>query len=343
MHRRRDGGISRNGNDSVGPRTLVILLPLFALALAVYLARMWTRVGRRCRLNAADYMITAATISETFSIVLTAVAVANGFGRHVSALTTDSIETIGAATFAAAFFGFAASCASRISVACLLLQFTQSRAWRMILWMTVAFQALLFLGCELVITLQCRPIRAKWANVPGARCISAQENWIMGYVFISIAMFSDVVFAIFPILLVWRLSRSLVERLLLSALLGLGLLGVIAGAVKIVTLKYFKIGSENVVADMMPVYLWSRIEEIVIIAAACVPLLKAPIENLLYLWFGIRFYPTVRDLDTTHTSPPFEFPREGAHCWWHGGSEQSSQQSSSTGRPAEGVVLEHAE
>ncbi|KAK3360675.1 hypothetical protein B0T25DRAFT_536157, partial [Lasiosphaeria hispida] len=254
MQRRRDGG-SRNDSDSVGPRTMAILLPLFLLALAVYFARMWTRVGPRCRLNVADYMITAATISETFSIILTAVAVANGFGRHVSSLTTDSIEMIGAATFAAAFFGFAASCTSRISVACLLLQFTQSRVWRIVLWMTVAFQALLLLGCELVITLQCRPIRAKWARVPGARCISAQENWIMGYVFISIAMFSDVVFAVLPMLLVWRLSRSLVERLLLSALLGLGLLGVVAGAVKIVTLKYFKIGSENVVADMMPVYL----------------------------------------------------------------------------------------
>jgi len=163
---------------------------------------------------------------------------------------------IGTTTFTAAFFGFAASCTGRISVACLLLQITLSRTWRAALWMTISFQSLLLLGCELVIALQCRPIRAKWAKgIPGAKCISVQENWIMGYVFTAVAMFSDFFFASLPMFLVWRLTRSPVERLLLSVLLGLGLLGVGAGAVKMVTLKQFRIGSENVVADMMPVYL----------------------------------------------------------------------------------------
>lgn len=104
-------------------------------------------------------------------------------------------------------------------------------------------------------------------------------------------------------LLIWRLSRSSVERLLVSILLGLGLIGVGANAVKIVTLQTFQIGSTNVVADMMPVYLWSRVEEIVIIIAACAPLLKAPIERLLDRRFGLRFYPPVRSLDSVQSLP----------------------------------------
>lgn len=48
---------------SVGPRTLAALFPLFSLALAVYLVRMWTRSRPTRRLNAADYAVTVAMVS----------------------------------------------------------------------------------------------------------------------------------------------------------------------------------------------------------------------------------------------------------------------------------------
>jgi len=69
-------------------------------------------------------------------------------------------------------------------------------------------------------------------------------------------MISDALFAILPIFIIWRLSRSMVEKVLLSILMGLGILAVCAGAFKIVTLKSFVVTSENVVGDMMPAFLW---------------------------------------------------------------------------------------
>jgi len=48
----------------------------------------------------------------------------------------------------------------------------------------------------------------------------------------------------------------MVEKVLLSILMGLGILAVCAGAFKIVTLKSFVVTSENVVGDMMPAFLW---------------------------------------------------------------------------------------
>jgi len=124
-------------------------------------------------------------------------------------------------------------------------------------------------------------------------------------------------------LLIWRLSRSLVERLLVCILLGLGLFGVVANVVKIVTLQTFQIGSANVVADMMPVYLWSRIEEILIIIAACAPLLKAPVERLLGRWFGLQFYPVARDLSSAYSLP-------SGYSWWYSWSQRSPSTEAST-------------
>ena len=63
---------------------------------------------------------------------------------------------------------------------------------------------------------------------------------------------------------------------------------------------------------------WSRIEEMVIIAAACAPLLKVPIENKLYQLFGLRFYPATRDLNGLQTSS-FELPSNKDDNCWSGG------------------------
>jgi hypothetical protein len=53
---------------------------------------------------------------------------------------------------------------------------------------------------------------------------------------VGIGTFSDVLFAVLPMFLIWRLSRSPIERLLVSILLRLGMLGVLANAIKVVRL-----------------------------------------------------------------------------------------------------------
>jgi len=50
----------------VGPRTLAVILPLFAISLAVYTVRIWTRARPKLRLNAADYTISIAMVPYLF-------------------------------------------------------------------------------------------------------------------------------------------------------------------------------------------------------------------------------------------------------------------------------------
>jgi hypothetical protein len=123
--------------------------------------------------------------AETISIALTVVAVARGFGRPVYFLTPDDQEVIGVSTYIVFIVALWASCFARISVACLLLKFTQSRAWRVVLWAAIAFQVALLVGCDVIELLQCRPIRAIWAVVPDAQCMETEHVWAMAYVFIG--------------------------------------------------------------------------------------------------------------------------------------------------------------
>jgi hypothetical protein len=91
---------------------------------------------------------------------------------------------------------------------------------------------------------------------------------------------SDLVFAIMPISFIWSLNRPVIERILLSALMGLGMIAAMAGAIKFYYIRTWKYG-EEAVDETVSVYMWYRVEEISLIAAACAPFLKRPIESML--------------------------------------------------------------
>ncbi|KAK3377634.1 hypothetical protein B0H63DRAFT_417196 [Podospora didyma] len=287
-------------NTTSGPRTLAVLVPLFAFALLLYVVRIWTRLHAKQRLTAADYTITVAVVAETISIAFTAAAVSHGFGHPPQYLSKEATNAIGELTFVVFVVALWASCFGRISVACLLLQFTQHAWWRAVLWATVAFQMVALVGCSIVELIQCRPIRAAWdPEIAGAQCFALEDIWANAYVFIAIAMFSDAIFATLPILIIWRLSRSVVERTLISILMGLGLFALGSCIIKIFLVQKYNVTSEDNIVDMMPVFLWTRVEEIIIIIGACAPLLKSTIEGMLHRRFGVpRFLPTVRELNS---------------------------------------------
>ncbi|KAK0710821.1 hypothetical protein B0H67DRAFT_265765 [Lasiosphaeris hirsuta] len=297
-----EGGVTTD--NSVGLATLAVVVPLFTLAIIVYSIRIRTRMRPKYRLNAADYTITIAFLAEALSIALTIAAVANGFGRPAQHLSDKEKEIIGITTFIVFIVAFWASSFSRISVACLLLQFTPYKVWRALLWTTIVLQVVLLISCDIVELVQCRPIRAIWADVDDAECLPAESLWNSAYGMVAFGMFSDALFAVQPMLIIWRLSRSPVEKVLISVLLSLGLLAVGTGVVKILTMKTYDNNSDNVMGDMMPLYLWTRIEETVLIIAACAPLLKSPIEGMLHRRLGLPgFSPMVRYLNTVDALP----------------------------------------
>jgi hypothetical protein len=189
-------------------------------------------------------------------MVLTAVAVSRGFGRPMYLLSANDTEVIGISTFIVFVIGYWASTFARVSVALLLISITQQKIWRGVLWSIIVFNMVLLVGVNIFELFQCRPIRAIWAEVPGAKCFPPETVWNLGYAVIAVGIISDAVFAVLPTILIWRLSRDPVEKALLSLLMGLGLIAMAAGVPKITTMQLYDTRSDNVMGDMMPCYLW---------------------------------------------------------------------------------------
>lgn len=111
-------------------------------------------------------------------------------------------------------------------------------------------------------------------------------------------MLSDLILTVLPMFLIWKLSRSILERCLVSVLMGLSLFATVAAALKVVYMKTFDMDSPDTFRATMPLFLWCRMEECLIVAAASAPLLKAPVERILDRLGFPTFQNSVRNLDS---------------------------------------------
>ncbi len=112
---------------------------------------------------------------------------------------------------------------------------------------------------------------------------------------------SDVMFAIMPMFFIWPLDRPVMERILISILMVLGIVAAIVGGIKV---YYIKVQNPNKdLRNQMPLFWWYRVKEIGLIVAACAPFLKHLIGRMLGR-FGVKqFKPLIRDLNSFRSGP----------------------------------------
>ena len=106
--------------------------------------------------------------------------IASGFGRHNMYITDrPGVLRNNLGVYMA---GTGASCWARISIACLLLQFTTSRLWRVLIWMTVGLNALDFLMYEIVQLVNCTGVIMRGAGTTrGSSCLTPAHVWGFTY------------------------------------------------------------------------------------------------------------------------------------------------------------------
>lgn len=115
-------------------------------------------------------------------------------------------------------------------------------------------------------------------------------------------MAGDILCTIMPMFLIWGLIRSVVERCLISVLMALSLSATGAGVLKIIYSKTFDRTSPDVFREMMPVFLWVRMEEVLLVVASSAPLIKSPVIHILHRLGLPRFQHTIGQLNSFHSS-----------------------------------------
>ena len=89
----------------------------------------------------------------------------------------------------------------------------------------------------------------------------------------------DLILSLMPIRLIRTLTRSTSEKILIGALMALGLLATVIAGLKMTTFKEF--GKGDPMQQTVRPSLYAKMEEQVGIIALSLPCLKAPVERLL--------------------------------------------------------------
>ncbi|KAK5659459.1 hypothetical protein OQA88_660 [Cercophora sp. LCS_1] len=268
-------------SETLAPILLGFILPLYALTLIVYTLRIYTRLTPKYALTLPDWMISIAFLAKTASIGFMMAAIHHGFGKHTSDISDAKRLTLNSNPLGVFMTGVATSGFARISIATLLLRFTTKRTWRVIIYIIIALQATAVAVYLIVQLVQCRTVIAGREHFRETQCLKKTQVWAFSYVNVALCMVSDCICTALPILLVWRLSRSRVEKGLVVVLIASCLVATACGIPKIYYLVVYDFATKDPLWDLVPEFFWCRLEEGIIIIAACAPLLKGPIER----WF----------------------------------------------------------
>jgi len=291
-----------NDNSSIGPEFLAILGSVFFTSLLLYVLRIYARLRPSNRLNSSDYVISLAVFIEVIISSLLAAAIAQGLGRYDSYVSSEEKVNISRFVFGGNLMGSWVSCLTRSSVALMLLQFDISIPWRVTLWVAIGFQLAVAFSSTVTLLLICHPVRSMWEDVPDAKCWTPKQSSLSGYVSAGIQIISDMAFALMPMFIIWKLNRPVLERILVSVLMGLGLFATASVAVKVHLSTIAGVANEGTYRQMLRMILWCRLEEYILIAGACAPLLKSLVERGLKRLGVASFKPKTRELNSLHFS-----------------------------------------
>ncbi|KAH8727381.1 hypothetical protein GQ44DRAFT_677841 [Phaeosphaeriaceae sp. PMI808] len=181
---------------------------------------------------------------------------------------------------------------ARTSVACLLLQFDSTVRWRIVLYGFIVAQMAVPLSFDLAYFCRCRPLRAMWETLSEERT----ANFYLGS-----AAISDVAFAVMPMLFIWKLNKPRIERVIITILMALGLCAMVPVIIRSVNMAR-RDSAKDAMRERIFMTTMCRVEDFILIAAACAPFLKSPLERCMQRRFGVgNFYNVPLQLNSIHS------------------------------------------
>lgn len=204
-----------------------------------------------------------------------------GAGRHYESLdAVGKLQAVKLNWISQPFTIF--SCGvGKISIAFLLLRIMAKNKYRewflyVLITLLVAINAI----CVAFIFAQCSPTRKLWEQSISGSCLKPYIQQDVGFFQASFSSFSDLVLALFPLIIIWKLQMRRAVKLGLGCAMSLGLLATGAAIVKTIQLQDLTARGDYTY-QTVDLVIWFTTEMYTVIVAACVPTLR-PLLPLLY-------------------------------------------------------------
>ncbi|KAI4623820.1 hypothetical protein J4E80_003632 [Alternaria sp. BMP 0032] len=285
-------------------RLMAVEGSLFALSTSAILLRFYVRLFMLKTFGWDDAMMAIALALSSTTLGLFLKVIDLGLGLHAEAFPPENVLSFFKVMYFYSIFIIAAYSFIKLSIGFFLLRLADRTKWRPFLIAMLIFIGVFTIGSTFAIIFQCIPVQAGWdfnmrPPTGTAKCYDSGIFKNVGVFNSSVNIATDLLFALIPIPMVWKLQVTIQTRIGLAVILSLGLF---ASAVAIyktpMQYNFFKITDWS--GDGAWYYIWQQVEMHVGIIAACLPTMKPLFAN---------FFGQMRSLATkgrtTGNSTPF--------------------------------------
>ncbi|KAL8833703.1 MAG: hypothetical protein Q9176_007859 [Flavoplaca citrina] len=261
-----------NGDENRQGGVIITTYLVTVLASVVVALRMATRIWIVRNVGWDDYTILFATIGIIIGCALVVVQVHYGFGRHRFFLSENDFVQFTKYAYLEWIQTFQTLMFNKLSICFLLLRIPVEKYLIRPIQGAIAILIVTNIILTLVWILQCNPAEAAWdKSIPSTCFTDAQlQRIIISQAIISII--SDVVLALFPIVLLWKVQIPIRVKAGLCVLMSLGLITAACCIVRTVG-NWQNINSDPTWASVNNWH-WRSWEVCIGIIAACIPPLR---------------------------------------------------------------------
>ncbi|KAF4556628.1 Hypothetical protein D9617_1g085060 [Elsinoe fawcettii] len=236
------------------------------------------------RLYVRQFMLKGVTADDTVMFIAMLMGIALfgcfcgqadfGLGRHDEALTLDDQQGFQRIQFWASLLVTSAITLVKVSISLLLIKLVNNKHLIRFLYVFIGLICAYTIASDLTIILACRPVDAAWdfSKMPTAKCFSTKTFSALGIANSVVTICTDVLLALLPVPIVWKLQTNLRTKVALIGVLALGLVAVAAGAVKVNAQLTFLSKTDRYFKNDFPV--WAALELYIAIIAATLPTLR---------------------------------------------------------------------
>ncbi|GAW14674.1 hypothetical protein ANO14919_040770 [Xylariales sp. No.14919] len=258
---------------------VIAIVTVFQVLTTVALAlRLWTRLRiQHLRLGPDDWVILVAWTADLALGTIIGFQTRYGLGKHVADLPPDiDFITSNILFYAHQPIYYISVSLTKVSIIVFYFRLFPQQSYRAFLWAMMAVVILTGVGTSVAGVFQCSPVARAWnADIPGT-CFN-QPALFYSNAGLNIA--EDLILYFLPIHILWNMNLPLRQRIALIGIFVVGGLTIIAGIVRIPSLKE-AIVSTDPTWDHFGSSIWSSIECNIGIICACLVHLKPLIAHV---------------------------------------------------------------
>ncbi|KAH7186231.1 uncharacterized protein B0J16DRAFT_267670 [Fusarium flagelliforme] len=276
-------------SENRGPELMAVMVAFFTASFVSCLLRLYVRTFIVRALKPDDWLMTLAMTTFTLYSAFSIYGITQGTGQRHHNLETAQITR----AMMSFWFGYIwyslTMVACKLSIGLFLLQVVTRQLHRWIIYITMVCSTISGALFFFISIFQCKPISFAWDKYQPGKCIDLNVAISLTVTYSITAVITDLIFAILPGFIIWKLQLKKKTKYFLIPLLAMGCLASVAVIARFPYLALFK--KPDFLWNTVDVGIWSAIEQGLAITATSLATLR-PLFKLAGFRLGLTSEPS---------------------------------------------------